>query len=310
MSKLPNAKPSKEPQRIDPPHSPNRVLLTAATTLILTIISLFYLSGFYKKFIGIVPNVLKSPFCEISKKNLCDRDYVELKGVVEDSTMYPGLGYTFIPENIRVQNPIYIKELRFTANKISFSGQGENVEHNIPFGSRIIIRGRVDVNDKYRCTDRDFAVKNPNVCAEDTFRILISPDAVISIPKSRTENVRFSLYGKISDFENIEENCFRKTQFCEGDKDYECYSLKLSELSCKNLKKRHNSFLLQGYGKGDLETLNPQTVFQVTGISYSSRQVTSGVEETINRYLERGTPSTFSVYNELGEKVMVNLDMN
>ena len=122
--------------------------------------------------------------CLLASSHLCDSQSVKITGYLNNATPQPPQGYSFTPDDDIVPNPIFIKHLEFDGRQLSTS-----YEDKIPFGSHVEVIGRVTVTDKHHCTQSDYAQQYPQHCKSNTFRIIVSPDSIISLDNNSSNQI-------------------------------------------------------------------------------------------------------------------------
>ncbi len=244
-----------------------------------------------------------SEYCQISESNDCDNEVAEINGTINDTYAYADAGYRFTPNSnyIKTRNAIYVKNLSFIGNNLKFSGEKEYLNHSIPFGSQIIVIGKVMNTDKHRCTDKDFANKNPNICKKDGFRLVVSPDIIYSPTDKQS---KYSIIGKFSDINKIKTDCPEKARLCGLEAENSCFEITLEDRVCKNIQNTSNMFLVNGSTNNLNSTLSPSQFFQVTSISYSGTPVDRETSNLLDKYYSN-VNKTFSVYDGNGMKISV-----
>src|SRR3989344_3897328 len=242
-------------------------------------------------------------YCQISESNDCDNEVTEIIGTINDTYAYADAGYRFTPNSnyIKTRNAIYVKNLSFIGNNLKFSGEKEYLNHSIPFGSQIIVLGKGLNTDKHRCTDKDYANKNPNICKKDGFRLLISPDIIYTTSNKVSQ---YSIIGKFSDFDKINIDCPEKARLCGLEAENSCFEIMLEDRICKNIQNTSNMFLVNGTTSSLNSALSPSQFFQVTSISYSGAPVDREISSLLDKYYTN-VNKKFSVYDENGTKTAV-----
>ncbi len=265
--------------------------------LLLVFLGLFinYLVWFPKTNFGLLKS---SDFCQITPSNLCEGEIVELEGVFDQPDLEFGIGYHFQPNDRLAPNPIYVKNIGYTGEKVSHLGTVELVYHDIPFGRQVRVRGRVVINDKARCSNQAFASQNPQFCSETGFRILISPSAIVTIDQP----FKYNLFGKITDLDSVAADCGGLVEFCEDDYRKYCYQIEVDEAFCTNLKEVPNMFLIRGYTSAFSvnQQLRPNEIFQIKSIDYSSIPIDETVFRRIHNQ-DKKVDSGFFVYDSTGQ---------
>ena len=250
-------------------------------------------------------NLLSQPYtyCRITKDNLCEDEYVELIGVVTPG-LNPGAGYPFNLENRPVENPVYLLDMKFSGVKLNAFGVTEDVSHSIPFGSRIQVRGRVTIRDKNSCTKLDFASQNPEICKPDGFRILISPDAIVSIPEKSENLTRFSIFGRFSNWSQAKASCPNDLVFCEGNESTYCYELAPTDLYFDAIGSDINMFLLKGSTQHQMKKpFTPFEAYHIRSVLYTNtdNQTADRVIDTINKVINQPPSGVFTVFSKQAE---------
>ncbi len=246
-------------------------------------------------------------FCKITEGNLCEGEEVQLTGYVEETMLTPGVGYLFRSDNSLAPNPIYIQDLRFRGVELNGYGVSEEVAHQIPFGSQVVVRGIVVIQDRARCTQSDFAMANPEVCKPGGYRVKITPDAIFSLPGEKEKMVYYSIYGKIKGVEGAVSSCPNGLEICEGHAGRVCHELTPTDLYCNALDTNENSFLVMGsYDRSVNDSFLPFKAYQVNGISYTNQPTNSqsnDIVNSINQVLTTKKAGMVTVYSNLGERV-------
>jgi hypothetical protein len=230
---------------------------------------------------------------------------VELTGVVE-ANFQEGLGYPFKVDNSDVKNPIFMQRVVFTGTKLNAFGVEEEALHNIPFGSRLIARGSMVIQDKARCTQTEYAEKNPKVCTPEGFRLKLAPDAIFSLPLESDKTISFSIFGKIKNIEAAAKTCPNNLEICEGLdlKTALCHPLVPSDMYCNNISDDPNMYLVKGYiDKESNSGLNAFEAFKVRGMSYTNAQFTNHITQLIDQSINSKKSGTVTLYNQKGEEV-------
>ena len=241
-------------------------------------------------------------FCAMTPDDFCERQDVELVGRFNDPRLEPGQGYLFTPEAKSVGNPLYVSAVRYSGVLLGFGS--EQVFHEIPFGSKVKVRGRVNLNDKYRCSDNTYATGHPAVCTASGMRILVVPTAIVGIQGRAGESVKYSIFGTLKDFANVTKNeCGTAVILCEDTAREICHQIQLLPSQCAAITHTSNMFLVNGYTADiTLKSVVPGQIYQVSGVDYSSQPTDSATSTLLDQ--SAGLVNGFTVHDKTGQEIV------
>src|SRR3972149_2490039 len=241
-------------------------------------------------------------YCMLSESNNCENEVTEIVGTINSSYPYPDLGYVFTPNKnyITIPNTIYVKNLSFIAYNLKSNNAKEYLNHTIPFGSEVVVKGTIMNIDKQRCINKDYAYKNPSVCTKEGFRLLISPDIIHSVSEKQ---INYSILGKFPNINDIKTSCPKTTQLCGLEAKNSCYEIVLENKVCTNIQNTSNMFLTKGTTDNLEKPLSPSQMFQVTSISYSGTPVNPETSNLLNKYYAN-VNKKISVFDGSGTKLI------
>jgi hypothetical protein len=219
----------------------------------------------------------KGSRCVIAKNELCDSEYTVIEGVINDPTLYEGLGYLFEPEDRSIRNPIYIRNIVYTGADLLTDGSKSSFDGKIRFGEKIKVRGLSLIYDYFRCDEAPYYKENKENCSKDTYRVIISPTLVRYIPEKNQKIVEFGTLGRITDLHDFTIDCekTRSIEFCDVSGEDECLDLELNSKKkiCSNINTIPESFYLTVLEDKEKKYQTITGFYQISGVNYTSKQV-------------------------------------
>jgi hypothetical protein len=239
--------------------------------------------------------------CTLSPDNLCDGKVIELIGTVNAAQITESLGYRFYPENTRVSNPIYLTAIRYEGTD-TYTGEEKKEYIQIPFGTKIKVRGLMITREVAWCTQRDYAKAHPSNCPAGRAAIALSPYSIISAKPVTEDRYQYFINGSFKEFQNTITSCPEKGTVCEGYGKDNCITVALQKRYCEHMVNKPNNITITGSTKSFAEPVSPTEITAITSTSYESTEYNEKRANRSERY-SFNDMSKIAVYDQTGDRI-------